>query len=146
MYYNVEVGPIVCSALLALCAGVSAPRIAAAQGLPPAGVQVGINVVDKDSGLFVPAFLMIRMEYPSSEKVEEFSIRIYRASQEVNLVMPPADKGALARLVVSAPGYSCEDQLVVTSKQFWESAGKAGSAKKRPLLAKKTFRMKKARR
>jgi len=131
--------------VLAILTALLVPAVLFAQGLPPAGVLVNIHTVDKDTGFFVPAFLRIRMEYPSQEKPEEFSVRIFHAHQDVRLVMPPKEKNAIAHLEVSAPGYACEEELVIAPKRYWESVDKAGDSKKRPLLTRKTFRLKRAR-
>lgn len=132
--------------LLALLAALLVPSVLLAQSPPPAGVLVSVKTVDKDTGFFVPAFLHIRVESPSQEKPDEFTVRIFQDGQEVPLVLPAKEQNASARLRVSAPGYECADELLISPKQYWPSVEKAGESKKRPVLTRKTFKLKKARR
>ncbi|VVB65562.1 Uncharacterised protein [Candidatus Gugararchaeum adminiculabundum] len=97
--------------------------------MPPLkGSLMKINVVDADTGAFVPANLTIAIGYSQAGKANEnYVIALMEANQEVTLTMPPEGEVATAKIKVSAEGYETNnDEVTITSQEYW---GKVGNKK-----------------
>ncbi len=100
---------------------------------PPKGSLMKINIIDKDTGAFVPGNLSVRIEYaaPNQAKNYEYTAPVTASNEEINLGMPPAEYAVTARIKATAAGYyESADELAITSEQYWNNVlqGKDTSA------------------